>query len=516
MCKCCGGGSMDRRSFLGVSAAMAAGAGISAMIPGAAAASPEWAADWWDPDRPYAVPGKTLRVQPALMYRVSTPRPQTSYKSWGDIQSHEAAKKEAEQIMKELTMLKETSPFPMEILPVILASTPEEMQKVKSASCDATIIYPATGGRQQLTAGMEAPNPIIFARHRSGATYYWYEALSVRYLETDRPEVEAAREEKPLLSVHDVVIDDLEELRWRLRALYAMHNTVGAKILSVGGVMGKYAPTAPQVAQDHYKMELVDVPYETLEPRIKAALADPHKIKCAEAWTKRYLKLGKTKLETDRAFVVNAFVLYGLFKELMAENDAAAFTIRSCMNTIMPMSDTTACLSLSLMNDEGILAVCESDFVVIPPAVLLYYLTDAPVFQHNSTFPHQGMVTCAHCTGPRRMNGDRYEPVRIQTHYESEYGAAPKVAMPIGQQLSFINPEYAVGRWVGLRGTVEDNPHLQICRSQQDVKVEGNWQKLLHEVRDSHWLMVYGDQLREIGYAARRLGIQWENISDIA
>ena len=37
-------------------------------------------------------------------------------------------------------------------------------------------------------------------------------------------------QKKPLLSVHDVVIDDLEELRWRLRALYAMHNTVGTKI----------------------------------------------------------------------------------------------------------------------------------------------------------------------------------------------------------------------------------------------------------------------------------------------
>ena len=335
-------------------------------------------------------------------------------------------------------------------------------------------------------------------------------------MRTDRPEFEATREKVPPLSVHDVVIDDLEELTWKLRSLYAIHNTMGTRVLALGGAWGKYASEAPEVARTHYKMELIEYAYEDFEPRIRAALADPAKVKCAEEWTDQYLALGKTSLETERSFVVNAFLLYGLFKDLMEENRASAFTIRDCMRSIMPMSETTACLSLSLMNDEGTLAMCESDFVIMPPAVFLYHLCDTPVFMHNSTFPHNGMVTCAHCTGPRRMNGDRYEPVRILTHYESDYGAAPKVEMPLGQQLSFINPEYAVGRWVGLRGEVVDNPFLEICRSQQDVRVEGDWEKLMHEVRDSHWLMVYGDKLREIGYGAQRMGLIWDNISDRA
>ena len=63
----------------------------------------------------------------------------------------------------------------------------------------------------------------------------------------------------------------------------------------------------------------------------------------------------------------------------------------------------------------------------MPPGVLLHYIAGKPVFMHNSTFPHNGMVTCAHCTGPRRMNASRYEPARLVTHYESEYGAAPNL-----------------------------------------------------------------------------------------
>lgn len=113
-----------------------------------------------------------------------------------------------------------------------------------------------------------------------------------------------------------------------------------------------------------------------------------------------------------------------------------------------------------------------------------------------------GIVTCAHCTAPRRMDGRRYERVRLMTHYESDFGAAPKVEMPIGQAVCAISPEYAKARWVGIRGTVRKNPCLPICRSQQDVEIHGAWQRLIPEARNSHWMMVYGDYLREVGYAA--------------
>jgi hypothetical protein len=183
------------------------------------------------------------------------------------------------------------------------------------------------------------------------------------------------------------------------------------------------------------------------------------------------------------------------------------------MGTIIPMSRTTACLTLSLLNDEGHAAFCESDFVVVPAGLLLRQLTRQPVFLHNSTFPHQGTVTCAHCTAPRRMDGRRYEPAQILTHYESEYGAAPKVEIPVGQRVTFVNPEYTRGRWVGFQGVIQDNPFYDICRSQQDVTLLGRWQDLRREARDSHWLMVYGDWLPAAGYAARKFGLTWTDLS---
>jgi len=65
------------------------------------------------------------------------------------------------------------------------------------------------------------------------------------------------------------------------------------------------------------------------------------------------------------------------------------------------------------------------------------------------------------------MDGTRYETAQIMTHYESEYGAAPKVEIPKGRQVTFIDPEYSTGRWLGFKGIVKSNPYYEICRSQQ-------------------------------------------------
>ena len=49
--------------------------------------------------------------------------------------------------------------------------------------------------------------------------------------------------------------------------------------------------------------------------------------------------------------------------------------------------------------------------------------------------------------------------------------------------------------------------------SDTHVTVDGNWEKLLEDMRGFHWMMVYGDCCREVGYAIRKLGIDWENVS---
>jgi hypothetical protein len=503
---CCN--HLSRRSFFGLTTGIAVGASLFPPPMASAAERVELDSDGWNPDAPFRVAGKTLKVQPVLTYRTSQRKQATSWKSWGGIQTEQAASEEMKRISDELNSLSAGASFPLEIRPLIKIKTENEAAQVGKGDYDVLLLYPATGSKPLFQACISnRGDKIIFVRHRSGPIYYWYEALSVQYLSTNDAELPPKG-----VSVHDVVVDDYQDLLWRLRALYGVKNFSGSRIVALGGAGGKYSTDAPKVARDKYKIEIIEVGYDAFAPQIQKALSDSGSVSRAEKWADTYLAIANTTLMTDKKFVVHAFLLYSLFKDLLRENGASAFTIKDCMSTIMPMAQTTACLTLSLLNDEGRLAFCESDFVIIPCGMLLRHISGKPMFLHNSTFPHNGLVTCAHCTSPRRMDGLHYEPAKIMTHYESEYGAAPKVEMPHGREVTFIDPDYSSGRWVGFKGKIKGNPFYEICRSQQDVEIQGEWKKLVREVRDSHWVMAYGDYLKEVEYASRKIGVRWENV----
>jgi hypothetical protein len=177
------------------------------------------------------------------------------------------------------------------------------------------------------------------------------------------------------------------------------------------------------------------------------------------------------------------------------------------------MSQTTACLPLSLLNDRGYLAFCESDFVVIPSGILLHYIAGKPMFLNDPTYPHNNVVTLAHCTAPRKMDGRNYEPAKILTHFESDYGAAPKVEMKVGQIVTNLIPDFDCKTWVGFAGTITGNPSLDICRSQIDVRIHGDTTELLQQMKGFHWMTGYGNYLRETGYALSKLGIGFLDLS---
>jgi hypothetical protein len=196
----------------------------------------------------------------------------------------------------------------------------------------------------------------------------------------------------------------------------------------------------------------------------------------------------------------------------MDKYNCRAVTINSCMGTIMPLAETSACLTLSLLNDAGYLAFCESDFIVVPSGILLANISGKPVFLNDPTYPHDKMITLAHCTAPRRMDGKKSEPARIMTHFESDYGAAPKVEMSVGQIITNILPDFAFKRNVGLAGKIIDNPMLDICRSQIDISYDCDSRKVAEQMPGFHWITCYGDYIRETGYALKKIGIKFENL----
>lgn len=508
-CGCCGGHhEMGRRDFLSAvgGGALVGAALIAARSEGALAAStsgPRFSLD---------LTKKELVVQPVLTYEIPHRAQATSWRSWGGIQTQADVDQEVNHITQTLENLSKKSGIALKFLPVAKVANRGEAEPLVKGESDVMLIFGAGAGNDTLEA-LISPSRynLLFLRHRSGPVYLFYETASCRLLRKMVDELG-----QPGLAPMDVVVDEEDDLLSRLRSLYALKNTVGSKIIAIGspGGWGAGGQKAPQIAKDLWKMDLITVTYEDLGKRIQAAKTDSQRVKNAEIATKDYLALPGTTLKTDRGFVERSFILTGVIEDLMREAGAQAMTINECMSTVMPMTETTACLPLSVINDSGALAFCESDFVVIPSGILLNHIAGTPVFLNDPTYPHHGMITLAHCTAPRRMDGKRLEKSTLLTHFESDYGAAPKVAMRIGQTVTVLDPDFDAKRWIGFRGKVLENPFMPICRSQTDVSIEGDCDRLAQEMVGFHWMLSYGDHLKEVGYAISKLGIGWLNISE--
>lgn len=506
-CGCCmskASCTLNRRQFI-----IGAGAGLAAANLAMSSLAQVSAGSDVPQYQPTAA--KPLIVQPVLAIQLFQRHPQTSWRSWGGFHTPEDITKEQARISEELKKLQADSEFALQIRPLITLSDRNKAAELGKADHDLMLIYGANTDGSILEA---LTNPakwtLLFLRHKSGPVYLWYEIAHNRFL---RKTVDQYGQ--PGMDTQDVVVDRYDELQWRMRALFGLKNTLGKRIIAIGGASGwgEGGQKAPEISKTCWKMDIQTVDYPALGELIKQARQKQALVKYCSTLADAMMKESGVKVEVDPQAIRNAFVLAEVFKGLMAKAGTDSITVNNCMGTIMPLAETTACLTLSILNDAGYSAYCESDFVVIPSGVLLHHISSLPVFLNDPTYPHDGVVTIAHCTAPRKMDGKVCEPTRMVTHFESDYGVSPKVDMKLGTKMTVIDPDFDNKVWLGFEGEVIDNPFLDICRSQTDIQIKGDCDVLNAQTRGFHWMASYGNYLRETGYALKKVGVGWNNLS---
>ena len=208
----------------------------------------------------------------------------------------------------------------------------------------------------------------------------------------------------------------------------------------------------------------------------------------------------------------NSVKLYDIYKRLIKEAGANAFTVNCIESTVHTGCKTTSCYALSKLNDDGIISACEADVTTLMNMLIVSYASDSPAFMLNPyLFPADDKLFVSHCTSPTRRSyeNDEKDEFNIYSYFELR-------GLPCGLQvIKQPGPVTVTGlshdrmdKMVIVRGNLIRNTAFPSCRTQLEIDVPGGVKKLAECYEGRHWALVYGDQSKKIEKANEMLGIE--------
>ena len=372
-----------------------------------------------------------------------------------------------------------------------LATSPGEAAE-RLQGCGPAVIVFSTGGTEHivLQAAAAAAGPLLLVAHPYAnslpALLEAYPLLrrlgaSAAYIEELSPEA-AERGLAP-----------------GLRGLLAASRLRGARL----GVIGEpspwlvYSRVEPAELRERLGVTLVEVPMERLVEEYQGASPPPGLLE--------RLASSAASVERPRAELEKALRLYAAVKRIAERERLDAVTVE-CFEVI-PRLDTTACLALSLLNSEGIVAGCEGDVPATLTMMLASWASGRPAFMANPARLYSDGLLLAHCTAP--ISEGRY---RLLSHYETGKGVGVSLEYPRGAEATIarLSPSLDALR-IGV-GEVLESGLLspQHCRTQVRLRTRWNPYTLLEESTGNHHVLVLGNHVEALKAAAQMLGIKPE------
>lgn len=207
------------------------------------------------------------------------------------------------------------------------------------------------------------------------------------------------------------------------------------------------------------------------------------------------LPAGETRIEIGE--VAKADGIYKGLRDLIDGEGLDALSLR-CFDVIGEL-DTTGCLALARLNDEGTIAGCEGDLVSTVTMMWVRELLGEVAWMANPARvdPTDNTLWLAHCTVPPSLVSN----LRFDTHYESDRG--------VGMHGDFAAGPITVIRvggnkmerlWLAEGDILRPGDEPDLCRTQVELRLEdGAVDQLLGDPLGNHLVMIRGhhtDRLR--------------------
>ena len=204
---------------------------------------------------------------------------------------------------------------------------------------------------------------------------------------------------------------------------------------------------------------------------------------------------------SEKSDMLAADKTYSAIKKICQDERLDAMTIR-CFD-IVKACNTTSCLALAKLNDEGIVAGCEGDMQTLMTMLLAKKLCNEPAFMANPSILTEKTTMFAHCTVPLSM----CFRTTMRTHFESGIGVAVQGDMPL--------TDYTIMKWGGRRldkffvteaKAIENQYSEHFCRTQ--IMLDVNLKPyLLHRTIGNHHVIIRGRHAAEIRNFMKENGI---------
>ena len=243
-------------------------------------------------------------------------------------------------------------------------------------------------------------------------------------------------------------------------------------------------------AQEIFHIDLVDVP----EERVLKLIQDHQGKVPPKTFTASF-----NPSELDKAYGI-----YEALKQLCVDEKFAGFTLR-CFDIIKAVK-MSACLGLSLMNRDGIVASCEGDVPAMITAYAILQCLGVHAFQANPNWidPLKNQLTLAHCTLPLDM-ADSYQ---FDTHFESGIGVGIHGVMKPGD-VTIVKVGSSLNEFYCEEGTILHNEYRpDRCRTQIVIQLNAPVTYFLKSSLGNHHQVIYGHHQKELKAYFESLGLR--------
>jgi L-fucose isomerase-like protein len=180
-----------------------------------------------------------------------------------------------------------------------------------------------------------------------------------------------------------------------------------------------------ELYREKFKINVVYIPIEEAIENFKNVSEVE-----AKALAFELINNAKNVFNVDLEEVTRGFKFYLSLREIIRKYNLNYVSVR-CFDIIKPL-DTTGCIALSQLTDEGFIAGCEGDLPSTISMILLRRVSSKTPFMANVSYIEEKedslFITLAHCTiALSAVNG-----FNLRTHFETDKGVGIEGFFPHG------------------------------------------------------------------------------------